>query len=143
MEENPYLKDAARLRERHKILNGIPICHSFLKNPITGLIGNRQEVQKMAWEILMGIATHHSYEDVKIICVYNEEEKDKWEWVRWLPHVWNSARTRRSICCKVETARVGLRELAEILKIRRRESSNQRNEGIPQTPFYFLLLALH
>lgn len=155
LEENPFLKEAARLRDRHEILSGIPVCHSFLDAPITGLIGEHDDVKKMAWSIIINIAVHHSYEDVKIICVYPENEKEQWEWIRWLPHVWNSERTRRFMSCTLKdnrqesskkkvqdkTARTMLRELSEILKVRQRESSDNRQDNTPKTPFYFLLLA--
>ena len=152
IEENPFLKEAAKLKARHEILNGIPICHSFLDSPITGLVGNRENVRKMTWSILINIAAHHSYEDVKIVCVYPEREKDQWEWIRWLPHVWNTERTKRFMSCTLEdniknkkgqdkTARTMLRELAETLKLRQRTSSENKRDNIPEAPFYFLVLA--
>ena len=152
IEENPFLKEAAKLKARHKILNGIPVCHSFLDFPITGLVGSRENVIKTAWSILINIAAHHSYEDVKIICIYPEREKDQWEWIRWLPHVWNAERTKRFMSCTLEdntknkkgqdkTARAMLRELAETLKLRQRTSSDNKRDNIPEAPFYFLVLA--
>lgn len=156
LEENPFLKEAAKVKARHEILSGIPVCHSFLDSPITGLEGTRETVKKIAWSIIINIATHHSYEDVKIVCVYPESEKEQWEWMRWLPHVWNDERTKRFMSCTLEnrpstsqdntkkqdnTARTMLRELSETLKLRQRESSNDRRNNIPETPFYFLVCA--
>ena len=152
IEENPFLKEAAKVKARHEILSGIPVCHSFLDSPITGLEGNRESVIKITWSILINIATHHSYEDVKIVCVYPENEKEQWEWLRWLPHVWNDERTKRFMSCTLEdnrqnkkgqdkSARAMLRELSETLKIRQRESSGDRRNNIPETPFYFLVFA--
>ena len=158
LEENPFLKEAAKLKARHEILSGIPVCHSFMEAPITGLEGTRDSVKKVAWTILINIATHHSYDDVKIVCIYPEREKEQWEWIRWLPHVWNSERTRRFMSCTLEnkedsstqqrkkkrqdkTARTLLRELAEILKVRRRDNSGNNRDSLPETPFYFLVLA--
>ena len=157
LEENPFLKEAARLKDRHEILSGIPICHSFLDAPITGLIGEHDDVKKMAWSIIINIVVHHSYEDVNIVCIYPENEKEQWEWIRWLPHVWNSERTRRFMSCTLidkdnrhdsskkkgqdKTVRTMLRELSEILKVRQRETSDNRQDNVPKTPFYFLLFA--
>ncbi|MBR1486133.1 MAG: type VII secretion protein EssC, partial [Synergistaceae bacterium] len=140
LEENPFLKQAAKLKERHEILSGIPVSHSFLEAPITGLVGDNESVRKMAWSILINIAAHHSYEDVKIVCIYPENEKQQWEWIRWLPHVWNKEQTRRYMSCKPES-RTMLRELAETLKFRQREPLDNNRDKFPQTPFYFLVLA--
>ncbi len=145
LEENTFLKEAENLKERHKILNGVPVCHSFLNFPVTGLIGNNENLNKMIWSIIINIAVHHSYEDVKIICIYPERDKNKWEWLRWLPHVWNSEKTRRFMSCTLKsdennnnrTAREILRELSEILKLRQKESKN----NLISTPFYFFIFA--
>ena len=141
LEENELLKEAARLKERHNILSGVPVCHNFLDSSITGLVGSRSSVQKTAWEIIMDIAVHHSYEDVRLICVYPEAEKAQWEWIRWLPHAWNPERTRRFMACERENARPMLRELAEMMKVRQRETREDRNDAFPKIPFYFLVLA--
>lgn len=156
LEENSFLKEAAKLKARHETLSGIPVCHSFLDAPIVGLEGTHDSVKKMVWTILINVATHHSYEDVKIVCIYPENEKEQWEWLRWFPHVWDKERTRRFMSCTLEdkqqdaqkkkkgrdkTARALLRELAETLKVRRRETSDNRRGNTPETPFYFLVFA--
>lgn len=143
VEDNPFIKQTEVLYNRHTVLTGVPVCHSFLDYPITGLAGKRDSVIKMAWRIVMDIASHHSYEDVKIICVYPEEERSKWEWIRWLPHVWNSAGKKRYLAYTSDEARIMLRESAETLKVRRRDAGNSgsRKSFIPEIPFYFLLLA--
>ncbi|MCL2011126.1 MAG: type VII secretion protein EssC, partial [Synergistaceae bacterium] len=142
IEEDPLLAEAKSLKERHVVLSSAPITHSFLNTTVTGIVGDRNALQEMAWTILTGVATHHSYEDVKIVCVYPAIEKRQWEWVRWLPHVWDAKRERRFIACTSYDAKPLLQELAETLKIRRREErEGHAREAKPKTPFYFLLLA--
>jgi S-DNA-T family DNA segregation ATPase FtsK/SpoIIIE len=142
LEENPLLEAAKKLREKHALLTGVPVTHSFLSSTVTGLAGSRAAIQKTAWTILTGVAAHHSCEDVKIVCVYPKSEKRAWEWVRWLPHVWNAARTKRFLASGPEDARTLLREMADTLKARRRNAEDRGGRGArPETPFYFLLLA--
>jgi S-DNA-T family DNA segregation ATPase FtsK/SpoIIIE len=142
IEEDPLLEEAKKLRERHLTLTGVPVAHSFLSSSVTGLAGSRAGIQRTAWTILTGVATHHSYEDVKIVCVYPESEKREWAWVRWLPHVWNAARTKRFLACSPEDVRSLLREMADTLKSRRRDTGDRGGrEARPETPVYFLLLA--
>ena len=31
-------------------------------------------------------ALFHSYYDLQFITIFPEEEKEKWDWMRWLPH---------------------------------------------------------
>jgi S-DNA-T family DNA segregation ATPase FtsK/SpoIIIE len=141
IEEDPLLKEASVLKNKHLTLSGVPVTHSFASYTITGLAGSRQAIQRAAWTIMMSVAVHHSYEDVKIVCVYPQSEKQAWEWTRWLPHVWNEGRTGRYIACTTEDARPMLRELGDLLKARRRDSGDRADRETPQTPFYFLVLA--
>jgi S-DNA-T family DNA segregation ATPase FtsK/SpoIIIE len=140
LEEDPLLKDAEKLNERHKVLSGVPVTHSFMRSTINGLAGTRDEIRRMAYIIIAGIAAHHSYEDVKIACVFPESERNAWDWIRWLPHVWDAKRAKRFIACTEEDASMLLRELAETLKSRARSFEDERR-GKPKSPFYFLLLA--
>jgi S-DNA-T family DNA segregation ATPase FtsK/SpoIIIE len=139
IEEDPLLKEAQSLKERHGALSGVPATHSLASSTVTGLAGSRAAIRKMAWTIAVGVATHHSYEDVKIVCVYPESERREWEWMRWLPHVWNADRSERLIACTSEDSRPLLREMGDLLKSRRRGASND-HKG-PEMPFYLLLLA--
>jgi S-DNA-T family DNA segregation ATPase FtsK/SpoIIIE len=141
LEEDPLMEEARKLGEKHKELTGIPVVHSFFSSTVTGLSGDRVSVRQVARAILMNVAAHHSYEDVKIVCVYPEKEKREWAWVRWLPHVWNADRTERFVANSRARARELLKDIAETLRRRRFELAQDgaKRKFIP--PFYFIILA--
>ena len=141
LEDNPFIKQAQEIAGRHTILTGIPVCLSLRNYPITGLAGRRDAVIRMAWRIIMDVAVHHSYEDVKIICVYPEEERSQWEWMRWLPHIWDSKHKKRFLAFTKDEARPMLRDAAETMKVRAREIKPGTNDSTPAAPFYVLILA--
>lgn len=141
IEDNPFISQAQAIKDRHQILTGVPVCHSLMDYPITGIAGRRDAVLRTTWRIIMDIAAHHSYEDVKIICVYPEEERDQWEWMRWLPHIWDSKHKKRFLACTRNEARPMLREAAETMKVRARESKPGSHDTTPAAPFYVLILA--
>ena len=141
VEDNPFIKQAQEIRAKHTVLTGIPVCHSLLDYPVTGLAGRRDAVMHTTWRIIMDIATHHSYEDVKIICVYPEEERSQWEWLRWLPHIWDSKHKKRFLAFTKDEARSILREAAENMKVRRRDIKPGARDVPPAMPFYVLVLA--
>lgn len=141
IEEDQFVQKGRAIRDSHLALTGVPVCHSLLDYPVTGLAGRRDSVIHTAWRIIMDIATHHSYEDVKIVCVYPEEERSQWEWMRWLPHIWDSKRRKRYLACNRDDARLMLRDVAETLKLRRRDIKPNNKEVIPATPFYVMILA--
>lgn len=141
VEDNQFIKQAREISSRHKILTGIPVCHSLLDYPVTGLAGRRDAVMRMTWRLIMDIAVHHSPEEVKIVCVYPEDERSQWEWLRWLPHIWDSKHKKRFLAYDRDEARPMLREAAETLKVRQREVRPSSKDTMPSMPFYVLILA--
>ena len=141
VEDNPFIKQAQEIRDRHRFLTGIPVCHSLIEYPVTGLAGRRDSVMRTAWRIIMDIAAHHSYDDVKIMCVYPEEERSQWEWMRWLPHIWDTKHKKRFLAFTKDAARPMLREAAETMKVRRRDIKPGNKDVPPAMPFYVLILA--
>ena len=141
LEEDPLMDEARKLGEKHKELTGIPIVHSFFSSTVTGFSGDRESVIQVARVVLLNVAAHHSYEDVKIVCVYPENEKREWAWVRWLPHVWNADRTERFVANSRARAQELLKDIAETLRRRRFESAQNDTKRKFIPPFYFLMLA--
>lgn len=148
-QDNPFTAPTLELAQRHAELSGVPVCHSFLNYPITGMAAElefsakREDMFPVIRRIVMDIAAHHSPEDVKIVCIYPESEKENWDWIRWMPHVWDTSRNKRYIACSVNEARPILREMSDILKTRRRDAKNTSMDRnfVPELPFYFLILA--
>jgi S-DNA-T family DNA segregation ATPase FtsK/SpoIIIE len=141
LEENPLLDEARKFKERHGELTGVPVVLPLLSSTVTGLSGERGDVRQTARSILMNAAAHHSCEDVKIVCVYPESEKNEWAWVRWLPHIWNADRTERFVGNSRAGARVLLKDIAETLRRRRFETAQDDAKRKPASPFYLLMLA--
>lgn len=75
------------LCERSKIIKDAPISYSLYDDPISGVIGGRKEIVNFAKNIIIQLASMYSYDEVKFVFLYNEAEKDNFEFVKWLPHV--------------------------------------------------------
>ena len=141
VEDNPFIKQAQEIRDKHTVLKGVPVCISLMDSPITGLAGRRDAVVRTTWRIIMDIAAHHSPEEVKLICVYPEDERSQWEWMRWLPHIWDTDHKTRCLTCSRDEARLMLRKAAEDIKARRRNLKSTSRDIQPAMPFYVLILA--
>lgn len=85
-QEKDELVDAARaLLRQFEALDAVPIVTSLMKGPV-GYIGQRELVLEQLQLLVMQLVMFHSYHDLQFITIFPEEEKDKWQWMRWLPH---------------------------------------------------------
>src|SRR5699024_12659311 len=85
-QEQDELVDASRdLRSQYNEISDVPVVTSHMKGPV-GYIGPRHLVLEQLQLLVMQTALFHRYHDFQLITIFPEEEKAKWDWMRWLPH---------------------------------------------------------
>lgn len=96
----PLQQKISEIKKQHAIVKDIAVTLPLRDINTIGFIGNREGVIRCVSNCLVQLTTHHSYLDVNVIVLTHPEEADKWAWARWLPHVWNPARTVRYMANK-------------------------------------------
>ncbi|GAE94508.1 FtsK/SpoIIIE family protein [Gracilibacillus boraciitolerans JCM 21714] len=85
-QDKDELVDAARdLLSHFEGLKNVPIVTSLMKGPV-GYIGQRELVIEQLQLLMTQVSLFHSYHDVQFITIFPEDEKSKWDWMRWFPH---------------------------------------------------------
>lgn len=51
-----------------------------------GMTGKDSIVKKEIQQVVGQLAFSQSYHDVRMVAIFDEEEYDNWEWMKWLPH---------------------------------------------------------
>lgn len=86
MVEDELIKMADKLSREPKILKDVPIEYSFLENNISSIVGtygNRIEYFK---KLLLQIITFHSYVDLKLVVLTDNDKKSNWKYIKNLPY---------------------------------------------------------
>ena len=89
IEEDNLQDEMYKIAEAPKTLSNIPITYSLCEDRISGVIGDRETIIKFIKGFIVQISAFYSYQDVKMVFIYSEKEKETWNFVRWLPHVWD------------------------------------------------------
>lgn len=113
-----------KLAEKPRILGNVPITVNFLKNKIVGFIGNREKVIALIKAVLLELTALHNYNDLKIMFIYDERERNVWESVKWLPHIFNNDKTWRYVVNDIDEAK----ELSNIISNIGAVYENNRNK---------------
>ncbi len=88
--ENDNLQEELyALCETPKIVQDVPITLSFFKDYITGIIGDRNLVKSFVEGLIFQLSALYGYDEVKLAFIYDESESDEFDFVKWLPHVWD------------------------------------------------------
>ncbi|WP_084673305.1 type VII secretion protein EssC [Paenibacillus sp. HW567] len=139
-DENPLEEIAAKICEEMYFVRDIPVYIPLRNINTLGIYGKRQEVRDFLNATIVHLTTHQGYDDVRVVCVMQPEDLEHWEWLKWLPHTWDKARSQRSLA----TTSYEASNLADELlpELRKREEGSNNSYGLQTllTPHYVFLI---
>lgn len=129
-------KDMYNLVAKQHVVKDVPISLPLKDAGIVGIVGDRSDVVSFTKALLVELTAMHNYEDLKIIFIYNEKEREIWEFVKWIPHLWNDERTVRYLANDPDEVKV-LSDYISNLRSVQQHNSGKKNEG----PYYLIFAA--
>lgn len=124
-----------------KTINQAPICTSLVENNVSAMIVRDDEIyKKMMQSIIIQLITFHSYEDLKIVFLVKKENEKYWEYVKMLPHVWDSSKEVRFFADDFNDMREISMHLEQELKERRAYANNNDKINYSSFPPYYLII---
>lgn len=140
---------AGELTGKYELVPHCPITCPLGQIPTCGIIGERTACLNVARNMLVQAATHHSYEDLRIVLLCADAELEQWSFVKWLPHSYDDTRSQRYIADTPAAARCVLNSLCEGLAPRVKRDGYSRQASTYSGPHYLVvcadraLLAMH
>ncbi|PEY37051.1 type VII secretion protein EssC [Bacillus cereus] len=141
-EENALVTEAQNVKRDFTTIPNGHISISLKKNDVIGVVGNKEDRLNFIRTVTTQIMTHHAPNEVKIAAFYHEREKKQWDWMRWLPHVWDEQRSMRFLAENEQDAQKLAESLFTPLNMRRiYNSSAQADAKVPLIPMYIFFLS--
>lgn len=122
------------LCEEPKILRNVPISVSLLDESI-GMTGSRSELVPFVKGIIIQLAALYSYDEVKLVFLYDKDDEDDFGFTKWLPHVWDKEKSFRFIASTPEEAKSVSAYLERVFSYR--EEMNE-TDLVDEQPFYII-----
>lgn len=136
--EDELEKVPGQLKEKYAMLEKVPVSCHLLKDGNCGMVGPRAATVAMAQSMAAQLAALHSYDEVKLVVLFSEDEAYQWEWMRWLPHCTDDERSVRYLCCG-QGAKPVMESLERVVKQRLDRQNQwgcgQRNGNLPHYVF--------
>ncbi len=95
LESDHLTEEMYALAEETVFLNNVPIMLSLQQDYIVGILGTPQQKAELIHNLMMQIVLTHSYDEVKLILILNQEDAAIAQYIRYLPHNWNNSRNIR------------------------------------------------
>ncbi len=95
LDEDDLTNKVYEVPDRYKILNNVPVAFSLAENNIISFLFDCTFKNSFIDGLLLQTAIYHSALDLKIVLITNEDNADRWDYVKNLPHTWNNDKTVR------------------------------------------------
>ena len=97
MEDDNLVEILNTIVNKSKILKDVPITISLAEKKVSGLIvkNNERLVEKFMQNLIIQLVALHSYEDLKLVFLLDEDRKQNWEHLKTLPHIWDDSKQIR------------------------------------------------
>lgn len=106
VDEDELRTAVEKLEAAEHYIDNTPLMLSLKKEGILGIIAESyQERMDYLKGLLIQLCVHHSYKELKLVLIYNQDEETEWEFARWFPHVWSDNREFRSIGTEKDSMR--------------------------------------
>lgn len=121
--------------EERKLVNvNIPL--SLKTGLICGLTGEREAAMSFIKAVTVQLTSLYSYDELKLVFIYNEKESKFWNYSRWLPHVWNNDNSFRYVAVTNQD----IKELSAVLSKEVDDRLGQK-ELEDRRPYYLIISA--
>ncbi|MFD0671945.1 type VII secretion protein EssC [Cohnella sp. GCM10027633] len=131
LEDDNLREELYRLAETPKLLEQVPITLSLDNDWISGAIGNRSSVADMVKGILWQLTALHSYDELKLVFLYDKSEEETWSYVKWLPHAWSADSGSRYLATDPSEAKALSAAMEKVLAAREERNSAEPGDAGP------------
>ncbi len=128
MMDDPLRHEPQRIYDKYNRMENVPVICNLRQNAIVGVLGQKQ----MPWlmqSMVIQAAANHSYNDVRIVILHDDEDAAQWSFARWLPHVYSSAdRNLRMVVSSENAIAEVLGHVDNVLSMRAELRGERQNE---------------
>jgi len=125
-------EEVYRFSEEKQIITDVPVVYSLMEHRVSGIVGDSKSVNGILNHLLVQIAALHSYDEVKLIFLCDESNMEKYDFVRWMPHIWDNDFSMRFLATNPEEVRnLSAHFLREIMR--------NKGEQTAKIPHYVII----
>ena len=118
-------------------VNNVPITHSLLYTKATGVVcRNRKTLFEFVNNILLQISMYQSYDEAKIVLISNLQDESGFQFIKWLPHLWNDEKSIRFIASTQEELKELSIEIDRVIESR----NNQEDTNKSAVPPHYIIV---
>ena len=136
MEDDILQRAMLSIAEEPKMLHNVPISISLADNIAVGLYGEKSATENFLKALILQMISLHSYDELKIMIIVDEDSERDWEFTKYIPHFWTEDKKVRFFASNSDE----VKEFSSFLEknvIIRQDSINRNH--LEFSPYYVLV----
>ena len=129
--ENELMEIPGQLCAEYCSIDNAPVMMRLREAGMVGAVGTPHEQYEFFKSMLLDICVQHHYEEVQVVVLLPQEARDKYEWVKWLPHIKESGGGVRGIVCDDESRDNVFEYLYALMTARNAEIADRNDKPLP------------
>lgn len=134
LQEDAYTFVPEKIAEKYRVVDNIPVICDLFRHRHLAILGKTAEMYRFIQAMLVSIAANHGYQELKIAVFYYAGNAAAWDWMRYLPHVFEEGRNKRYMAADQDGAKAVCKALEDELAVRKERSSQGAK------PYYLVIV---
>lgn len=131
VEEDDLQEYMYQFGEKKRWLQNVPICLSLAERTVSGFYANHALLLEYAKNLILQLTVLHSYDEVKLVVLYDKEDEEQFSFVRWLPHTMDNDRQIRYLASTLDEVNSLSADLEKIIDYRKALNQEQLKDELP------------
>lgn len=138
VEQDSLTEAMYQFGEKERWLSDVPICLPLAERFVSGIYSGNDQLITYAKSLILQLVMLHSYDEVKLVLLYDERHEEELSFARWLPHTMDNDRRVRYIATNYEEAKELSADLEQVIEHRTLLNADQLEDEAP----YYVVLCL-
>lgn len=131
VEEDDLQEYMYQFGEKKRWLKNVPICLSLTERRVSGFYAEHSLLLEYAKNLILQLTVLHSYDEVKMVVLCDEEDEEQLSFIRWLPHTMDNDRQIRYLASTPDEVNSLSSDLEKIIDYRKTLNQEQIKDEIP------------
>lgn len=142
LEEDTLTKKPRQIQEEYETIADAPIICSLCAEQICGVVGTHAETVSLIKNMIVQLATHHCYTEMKMICVLGADDKADLKWLKDLPHFQDDEGKGCCVAATKDEAKELFRHFSEVFKQRKLAAlaNDSYGKAAQYLPYYLFFI---
>jgi len=136
--KDPLVDEMRMLGSSYKDVENMPTVID-LKQAHLGLVGEKTYIHRQLTSILTQLCFFQSYHDIEIVLLVEQEDWEKFEWVRWYPHCRIKNINITGLVAAENQRDQVLGNIAQTIKSRKQKSNEEKKDS-QYLPHYIFII---